>query len=73
MPARTAERWGTWIAAVAGPPLVTALLVPFSHPIQRDYVFIYLGLVAVVGVIRGLWPALACAAISFLLVDWFFV
>jgi K+-sensing histidine kinase KdpD len=61
------------MAAVAGPPLVTALLVPFSHPIQRDYVFIYLGLVAVVGVIRGLWPALACAAISFLLVDWFFV
>ena len=73
MSARTAERWLTWIAAVAGPVLVTAVLVQFSHQIQRDYVFIYLGLVAVVGVIRGLWPALACAGISFLLVDWFFV
>jgi len=73
MSARTAERWLTWIAAVAGPPLVTAVLVPFGHPIQRDYVFIYLGLVAVVGVIRGLWPALTCAGISFLFVDWFFV
>jgi K+-sensing histidine kinase KdpD len=73
MSARTAERWLTWIAAVTGPVIVTAVLVRFSHPIQRDYVFIYLGLVAVVGVIRGLWPALACAGISFLLVDWFFV
>ena len=68
-----AERWLAWIAAVAGPVIVTAVLVRFSHPIQRDYVFIYLGLVAVVGVIRGLWPAVACAGISFLLVDWFFV
>jgi two-component system sensor histidine kinase KdpD len=41
--------------------------------VQRDYVFIYLGLVAVVGVVRGLWPALVCAAMSFLLVDYFFV
>src|SRR5579864_4537358 len=73
MSARTAERWVTWIAAVAGPLVVTAVLVRFSHQVQRDYVFIYLGLVAVVGVIRGLWPALACAGISFLLVDWFFV
>ena len=73
MVARTAERWMTWIAAVAGPLIVTAVLVRFSHQVQRDYVFIYLGLVAVVGVIRGLWPALVCAGISFLLVDWFFV
>src|SRR5579872_2084258 len=73
MLARTAERWMTWVAAVAGPLVVTAVLVRFSHQVQRDYVFIYLGLVAVVGVIRGLWPALVCAGISFLLVDWFFV
>jgi K+-sensing histidine kinase KdpD len=70
---RWAEQWGTWMAAVLGPAIVTAVLVNFSHQVQRDYVFIYLGLVAVVGVVRGLWPALVCAAISFLLVDWFFV
>ena len=70
---RWVEKWGTWMAAMLGPAIVTAVLVNFSHQVQRDYVFIYLGLVAVVGVVRGLWPALACAAISFLLVDYFFV
>ena len=63
----------TWALALLGPAIVTAVLVQFSHQVQRDYVFIYLGLVAVVGVIRGLWPALACAGVSFMLVDYFFV
>lgn len=62
-----------WALALAGPPVVTAALVWFGGQLQRDYVFIYLGLVAVVGVIRGLWPALVAAVISFLLVDYFFV
>jgi len=62
-----------WLMALAGPAVITAALVGYSHQVQRDYVFIYLGLVAVVGVLRGLWPALACAAVSFLLVDYFFV
>ena len=65
--------WIIWLAALAGPVVVTLVLLGYSNQIQRDYVFIYLGLVAVVGVLRGLWPALACAAISFLLVDYFFV
>jgi K+-sensing histidine kinase KdpD len=65
--------WVIWLMALAGPAVITAALVGYSHQTQRDYVFIYLGLVAVVGVLRGLWPALACAAISFLLVDYFFV
>jgi two-component system sensor histidine kinase KdpD len=73
MSARTAERWLTWVVAIGGPLIVTAVLVRFSQQTQRDFVFIYLGLVAVVGVIRGLWPAVLCAAISFLCVDWFFV
>jgi two-component system sensor histidine kinase KdpD len=65
--------WVIWLVALAGPAAVTGVLLGFSHQVQRDYVFIYLGLVAVVGVLRGLWPALVCAAISFLLVDYFFV
>jgi K+-sensing histidine kinase KdpD len=65
--------WTIWLVALAGPALVTVGLVGYNHQVQRDYVFIYLGLVAVVGVLRGLWPALACAAVSFLLVDYFFV
>jgi two-component system sensor histidine kinase KdpD len=40
---------------------------------QRDYIFLYLALVAVAGVLRGLVPALLAAAISFLFVDYFFV
>ena len=40
---------------------------------KRDYIFLYLGLVAVLGVLRGLWPGLAAAALSFLSVDYFFV
>jgi two-component system sensor histidine kinase KdpD len=70
---RRAEQWLVWIAALIGPVIVTAVLVNFSHQVQRDYVFIYLGLVAVVGVVRGLWPALVSAGVSFLLVDYFFV
>ena len=65
--------WVIWLMALAGPAVITAALVGYNHQVQRDYVFIYLGLVAVVGVLRGLWPALACAAISFLLVDYYFV
>jgi K+-sensing histidine kinase KdpD len=65
--------WIVWLMALAGPAAITAALVGYSHQTQRDYVFIYLGLVAVVGVLRGLWPALACAVVSFLLVDYFFV
>src|SRR5579872_46684 len=62
-----------WAGAVLGPPALTAALVPLASPQQRDYVFLYLGLVAVLAVLRGLWPALLAAAISFLLVDFFFV
>src|SRR5450631_1229322 len=68
-----APDWVFWLAALGGPVAVTAVLVHYSQQTQRDYVFIYLGLVAVVGVLRGLWPALTCAGISFLLVDYFFV
>jgi two-component system sensor histidine kinase KdpD len=70
---RRVEPWVSWTVALGGPAIVTAVLVNFSNQIQRDYVFIYLALVAFVGVFRGLWPALACATMSFLLVDYFFV
>ena len=65
--------WVIWAAALLGPPALTALLVRLSAREQRDYVFLYLGLVAVLAVLRGLWPALVAAAISFLFVDYFFV
>jgi K+-sensing histidine kinase KdpD len=62
-----------WIVAGGGPALLTAALVHVATPDRRDYIFLYLGLVAVLGVLRGLGPALAAAAVSFLLLDYFFV
>jgi K+-sensing histidine kinase KdpD len=62
-----------WLAALAGPALLTAALINVQTPQQRDYVFLYLGLVAVLGVLSGLWPAAVAAALSFLLVEFFFV
>lgn len=61
-----------YTAAVGGPIILTALLLPVGAR-QRDFVFLYIGLVAAIGVLRGLLPALLAAAVSFLLVDYFFV
>jgi len=58
---------------LALPAALTAILVPLGAGKSRDYVFLYVALVAVVGVTFGMWPALLGAAASFLLVDWFFV
>ena len=71
-PPRT-TRLLTWLAAVVGPCVLTAVLVRLGAPQERDYVFLYLGLVAVLGVLSGFWPAAVAAALSFLLVDFFYV
>lgn len=65
--------WPVWLAALVGPFVLTFALLPLSFQQTRDYVFLYLGLVAVVGVLRGFWPAITAAVLSFLLVDFFFV
>lgn len=62
----------TWAAALLGPELLTIGLLRLGGR-ERDYVFLYLGLVVVLAVIGGVWPALVAAALSFLLVDYFFV
>jgi K+-sensing histidine kinase KdpD len=61
-----------WLATVLVPVLLTAGLVWIGGQ-RRDYVFLYLAVVATLGVLYGLWPALAASALSFLLVDFFFV
>ena len=70
---RASYGWVAWVAAVLGPALLTLALIGLGHQQQRDYVFLYLGLVAVLGVFGGLWPTLLAAGISFLCVDYFFV
>lgn len=57
--------------AVVLPLLLTTVLT--RVPLPREYVYLYMAVVAVIAVLRGLLPALLAAAISFLLVDYFFV
>jgi K+-sensing histidine kinase KdpD len=61
------------VAAIAAPALLTALLLKIGSGQPRDYVFLYLGVVAALGVTRGLLTALISAASSFLLVDYYLV
>jgi K+-sensing histidine kinase KdpD len=60
-------------AAVGGPVALTGPLLRIGSTQPREYVFVYLGYVAITGVIGGLWPALLAAAASFLLADYYFV
>jgi K+-sensing histidine kinase KdpD len=60
-------------AAIIAPAALTGLLVAANSGNSRDYVFLYLGIVAVLGIASGLPDALAAAACSFFLVDFFFV
>ena len=59
--------------AIGGPIAITAVLSLVGPSTARDYVFLYVALVAVLGTVSGLRAALAGAALSFLLVDYFFV
>ncbi|HEY0409435.1 MAG TPA: ATP-binding protein, partial [Candidatus Dormibacteraeota bacterium] len=60
-------------AAVGGPVALTGPLLSIGSTRPREYVFVYLGYVAVMGVLGGLWPALLAAATGFLLADYYFV
>jgi K+-sensing histidine kinase KdpD len=61
------------VAAIGGPIAITALLSMVGPASARDYVFLYLALVAVLGTLTGLPSALTAAALSFGLVDYFFL
>jgi K+-sensing histidine kinase KdpD len=65
--------WSGWVLALAAPLALTLLLNVLGGPKSREYAFLYLGLVAIVAVTFGLWPSLASALISFVLIDYFFV
>ena len=54
---------GIAVAAVS-PPLLTLVLVRLPSTEARAYVFLYLGIVASLGLLAGLVPALVAAALS---------
>ena len=62
-----------WVAAVGAPALLTLVLAGAQSPQQRDYVFLYLAVVAVLGVFGGIGPAFLAAGVAFLFVDYYFV
>lgn len=65
--------WVVWLIALLGPAMLTAILAGVTGAEKRNYVFLYLGLIAVVGVLRGFWPALLAAVVSFGFLDYFYV
>ena len=62
-----------YAAALAAPTALTLVLLGVSFNNPRDYAFLYLSIVAVLGVATGIGPALVAAALSFALVDYLFV
>lgn len=60
-------------AAVLGPVALTAALLPVAQAQRRDYTYLYLALVAGVGLFSGWRTALLCAALGFLAADLFMV
>ncbi len=61
-----------YVAAIGAPVTLTAAFGTL-HIGSREYVFAYMGVVALLGFTYGLGPALVCAATSFILVDYYFV
>ena len=69
----TVRRAAAHLGAVLAPGALTAVLLYLGGELGRDYVFLYMGLVAITALVAGLVPALLAAAVSFVAVDWFFV
>jgi K+-sensing histidine kinase KdpD len=59
--------------AATGAPVALTVAFGTLHVGSREYVFAYMGVVALIGFTYGLGPALCCAATSFVLVDYYFV
>lgn len=61
------------VVAAAGTLALTGILSHAQSGQSRDYAFLYLALVAALGLFSGLASSLVAAAVSFLCVDYFFV
>ncbi len=59
--------------AVITPILLTVVLHAIGYPGDNNYLYPYLGIVAIIGLVGGALPAFIAAGTSFLLVDFTFV
>jgi two-component system, OmpR family, sensor histidine kinase KdpD len=71
-PRRRLTESGFVALAILTPVVLTVVLLKVGVQ-GLEYVFLYMGLVAAIAVLRGLVPSLVAAAVSFLLVDYYFV
>ena len=70
---RIAANVAAGVAAVAAPILLTILLLQLHGSVSRNYVFLFLIVVALIALLGPFWSGLVAAALSFLLMDFFFV
>ncbi len=61
------------VAAVGAPVLLTILLRLTGGGVSRNYVFLFLIVVAVIALLGPFWSGLLSAGVSFVLMDFFFV
>ncbi len=61
------------VAAIAAPILLTILLLLAGGGLSRNFAFLFLIVVALVALLGPFWAGLLAAALSFLLMDYFFV
>ena len=67
------RRSGGWVLAVAGPALLTSVLLRFRSDIELSSVLLlFLLAVLAAASVGGLGPALTASVLGFLLVNWFF-
>lgn len=72
-PLSVRRRVAGFVLAVAGPVGLTALLDAGREAVGLStQVMLFLALSVGVALVGGMWPALACAVVSFLCLNWFF-
>lgn len=72
-PLSARRRVAGFVLAVAGPAGLTALLDAGREAVGLStQVMLFLALSVGVALVGGMWPALACAVVSFLCLNWFF-
>ncbi|WP_454044729.1 DUF4118 domain-containing protein [Cellulosimicrobium sp. Marseille-Q8652] len=72
-PLSARRRVAGWVLAPTAPALLTALFVGTGELVDLStQVLVFLALTVGVALVGGMWPALACAVVSFLCINWFF-
>ncbi|MCB7136236.1 DUF4118 domain-containing protein [Cellulosimicrobium marinum] len=72
-PLSARRRVAGWALAVGAPLLATALFDRTAELVGLPtQMLVFLALTVGVALVGGMWPALACAVVSFLCINWFF-